>query len=648
MNKLKLHTPDLTAANVERIGALFPNCLTETLDEKGNPKRAIDFDLLRQELSGDLIEGPQERYRLDWPGKREALALANTPVALTLRPCREESVDFENTKNLYIEGDNLDALKLLQETYLGKVKMIYIDPPYNTGNDFLYQDNFTATRDDYEFDSGKRDEEGRILVNEERWKQNSTNNGRFHSDWLSTMYPRIKLARNLLSDQGLILTSIDHGEIGNLRKIFDELFGESNFRNCIAVRRGIKSVQSQFEDVASLSYGHEYILVYSKSTEARLPKLMLNGEDSLPGKWDTFWRGTDRPTMRYPLFGKTPERGQWRWEKSRAERAHNNYQLYLEKISPEGISMDEWYMDTLTSTNQKLDFLRQNEEGAIQYYVPPRGGKLLSDNWMDILLSGSETLFDTEKNSLIIERAIRWLTQSNDLILDFFSGSATTAQAVMQINAEDGESRRHIMVQVPAACDEKSDAFKAGQKTIAEIGKDRIRRSGQKIFEEWQANRFEDESAQAKRPDPSLTGLSPASPPDIGFRVLKIDSSNFKEVHHAPDEVKQGQLGLHTDNIREDRTPEDLLFQVLVDWGVDLALPIATEEVAGKKVFFVDGNALAACFDPLITEGLVRELAKRKPLRAVFRDKGFGDDSMKINLEQIFKLLSPGTELKTL
>ena len=622
MQKLKLHSPDLTQANIDKLAAiseLFPNCVTESQGADGEVKRAVDFDQLRQELSATLVEGPQERYQLNWPGKREALLTANAPIAKTLRPCRAESVDFDTTQNLFIEGDNLDALKLLQETYLNKVKMIYIDPPYNTGNDFIYEDDFAEDTASYFERSNQKDESGNRLA------ANTESNGRFHSDWLTMMYSRLKLAKNLLKPDGVILISIDNNEVANLRSIMDEIFGSSCYKNTIIVRRGIKNVQAQFEDVSSLSLGHEYMLVYTRNPDVRFKKLILSHGVTQPGKWDTFWRGTDRPTMRYELFGFTPKTGQWRWEEGRTSEAVNNYQTYVDKQS-QNLTIDEWYLDTLTATNVSLNFVRKNAEGSIQYYVPPNEGKLLSDNWMDILLSGNESTFDTEKSTQIMERAIGWIcTEPGSIALDFFSGSATTAHAVMSLNAQDSGKRKFVMVQLPALCDEESAAFKAGHKTIAAIGKDRIRRAGKRI---------KDENALTA---PDL---------DVGFRVLKIDSSNMKEVFYTPDAVSQDLLSDQVNNIREDRTSEDLLFQVLLDWGVDLSLPIMQETIDGKPVFFVDDNALAACFETDINEDFVKLLAKRAPMRAVFRDAGFANDSVKINVEQIFKLMSPGTDVK--
>jgi len=625
MDKLKMHSPNLVDQNIDRMAELFPSCLIEAMDEQGQIKKSIDFDLLKQELSRNIVEGPQERYQLNWPGKRESVLTANAPIAKTLRPCREESVNFDTTENLFIEGDNLDALKLLQETYLGKVKMIYIDPPYNTGNDFIYKDDFAENVDSYVHRSNQKDEKGNRLFS------NTDSNGRFHSDWLSMMKSRLSLARNLLADEGFIFVSIDTYEVSNLKVLMDEVFGNSCYRNTISVRRGIKNVQAQFDDLSSLSQGHEYILLYSKQNTSRLPKLELSSGVERPGKWDTFWRGTDRPTMRYELFGNTPETGQWRWEQNRTIAAQEAYVEYVENHS-ENMTLDEWYLDNLTSRNIKLNFVRKNAGGSIQYYVPPTSGKLLSDNWMDILLSGSVSQFDTEKNTLLIERIVGWVcNKDNDIALDFFAGSSTTAHATMLQNLGDGIRRKYMMVQLPELCNEKSLAYKSGYKTIAELSKNRIRESGQKIVSE----------------NLDKKGIDKL---DIGFRVLKVDSSNMADVHYNPDSVSQAGLFDQVENVKENRTEEDLLFQVMLDWGVDLTLPIRRELIGGNTVFFVAENVLVACFDNSgkVTEGFVKQLTDSEPMRLVFRDGGFESDSAKINVEQVLKQLSPLTDVKSI
>ncbi len=614
MDKLKLHTPDLTAQNIEKLASLFPNCVTETKDAKGMLKRGIDFDQLRQELSDHVVEGPRERYHLDWPGKREALLAANAPIAKTLRPCREESVDFDTTQNLFIEGDNLDALKLLQETYLGKVKLIYIDPPYNTGKEFIYNDDFKTDTTAYFERSNQKDEDG------ERMVVNTESNGRFHSSWLTMLYPRLKLARNLLREDGTIFISIDDHEVSNLRKICDEIFGADNFRANIVWRRTVSGAVSG----QGFAVSHDHILCYSRHSDAELGRLAVDDEEDYknpdedlrgPYKTQKLERTLEgaRPTMTFEI--ETPNGPMLRtWAVSPQkfkELLADNRIVFSRSGTP-------YYKQFLSEYKGRLpDTWWEKEAGNNQ-----EGAKELS------ALFTQKNLFTNPKPTKLILQALRiGALPSDSIILDFFAGSSTTAHALMKLNAEDGGYRRFVMVQIPDSCPEDSDARKAGFSVISDISKERIRRAGAKI------------KAENATTAPNL---------DIGFRVLKIDTSNMKDVYYAPDAVKQDELGLHTDNIKEERTPEDLLFQVLVDWGVDLALPITQETIAKKKVFFVDGNALAACFDPNITEELVKELAKKKPLRAVFRDSSYGSDSVKINVEQIFKLLSPTTELKSL
>lgn len=629
MEKLKLHTPDITAENIEKLATLFPNCVTETQDEKtGQLKRAIDFDQLRQELSDHIVEGPRERYHLDWPGKREALLAANAPIAKTLRPCREESVDFDTTKNLFIEGDNLDALKLLQETYLGRVKVIYIDPPYNTGQDFIYSDKYGQTSDSYFEQSFQMDEEGNRLV------ANLESNGRFHSAWLSMIYSRLKLASILLCDDGIIFISIDEGEVANLRKVADLIFGEDNFVEQIAWKNkyGSGALTKGFANV------HEYILVYSKSAlqnisaplndEQRGAYKLRDEKFENRGGYVTQPFATnskdDRPNLQYPIYHEgnkiLPEK-QWIWSEDRFLAAYKNNEVVINET------------DGRFSVRIK-QYLR--DENGIERLGKPVSfiaGPFNQEGTKDIHRLFGKAVFDFPKPTSLIKYLLSFrineTQQGSDIILDFFAGSCATADAVMQLNAVDGGNRRFVMVQLPVACDEKSIAFKEGYKTIAEIGKERIRRAAAKI-------------------KVGISEADEAGQLDLGFRVLKIDTSNMNDVYYAPDAVQQDQLAFHTDNIKPDRTPEDLLFQVLLDWGVDLALPIEQQNIAGKTVFFVDGNALAACFDIHITEDLVKELAQRKPLRAVFRDSSYDSDSTKINVAQIFKLLSPETEVKSL
>lgn len=616
MERLKLHSPDLTQANIDKIAQLFPNCVTEARDEQGHLRRAIDFDQLRQELSPALVEGPQERYQINWPGKREALLLANAPIAKTLRPCREESVDFDTTRNLFIEGDNLDALKLLQETYLNKVTMIYIDPPYNTGRDFIYEDDFSEDADVYKLRTNQTDVDGGRLV------ANVAANGRFHSVWLSMMYSRLRLARNLLAPDGVIFISIDDGEAGNLRRLCDEVFGESNF-----VADAIwRSKDNSNNDAKKFSLDHNHTLIYARNEDwqpARIadPKKQTHFKNPDNDPRGPYFDGNPlnspnyRENLIYPLLSPLgtkidPPKNGWRWSSEVMQQKIESGEI---RFTPDGTGI------------RRRTYLKDMEG------LPP------STLWIDLEQTGHnrqakyelmklipEDVFDTPKPVKLIKHMLRLAaSEANAVVLDFFSGSSTTAQAVMELNAEDGGKRTFILVQLPESCAIDSDAFKAGYKTVAEIGKERIRRAAKQIG----AN-----SANA----------------DLGFRVLKIDSSNMNEVFYTPDAITQDLLGSHVDNVRSDRTPEDLLFQVLLDWGVDLGLPIRTEVIEGKTVFFVDDNALAACFDIGIDEEFVKQLAKRAPLRAVFRDAGFASDSVKINVEQIFKLMSPSTEVKTL
>jgi adenine-specific DNA-methyltransferase len=616
MDKLKLHTPDITAQKIEKIAALFPNCVTETKDAKGNLKHSIDFDQLRQELSDHVVEGPRERYHLDWPGKNEALLAANASIAKTFRPCREESVNFDTTKNLFIEGDNLDALKLLQETYLGKVKLIYIDPPYNTGNDFIYDDDFAEDTNSFLMRSNQRDVEGHQLI------ANTSSNGRFHSDWISMIYCRLKVAWNLLAQDGLLMVSIDDNEIGNLRRICDELFGMNSFLiTCVWRRRQV--ADSRNDDKASTD--HEYVVCYKKP-HAVLKGIPIdqnkytNPDNDPRGPWFSdnltgIANQKERPNLHYDLIN--PENG--RQYPPSPTRGWMCAPETMSRLVAEGRILWPNKIDGRPRLKKFLLEARTLETGISSWFddvgFTTEGTKVIQDIF-------GEKIFPFSKPLTLLDKLVTQATPGGDgIILDFFAGSGTTAHAVIQANARDQGNRRFVMVQVPEPTG-RNDFI-----SICDITKERIRRAGIKI---------KDENATT------------AANLDIGFRVLKIDKSSMKEVYYAPDEVKQHELAIHTDNIKEDRTPEDLLFQVLVDWGVDLTLPITQETIGKKTVFFIDGNALAACFDPKITEDLVKELAKRKPLRAVFRDSSYGSDSIKINVEQIFKLLSPGTELKSL
>ncbi len=629
MDKLKMHSPNLTRENITRVRELFPGCVTEAHDENGKLKLLVDFDQLRQELSEAIVEGPQERYHLNWPGKREALLTANAPIAKTLRPSRDESVAFDTSKNLFIEGDNLEVLKLLQETYLGKVKMIYIDPPYNTGNDFIYEDDFAIEKSEYDLTSGIRDREGKKLFDEEKWKQNSAANGRFHSDWLSMIHSRLKLARNLLRDDGTIFISIDDGEVHNLRKTADEVFGESNF---VANAIWEKKFSPQ-NDAKWFSDNHDHVLIYAKDKSIwrpfKLPRTkdnnsrFSNPDNDRRGIWassditvKTYNAATDYPITTPSGNIINPANGRcWSVSKEKFDELVKDNRIWFGK-NERNVPRYKTFLSEVSDGIVPLTIWKFGEVGHNQE------ARQETKNLFD-----GNAYFDSPKPTRLLKRILTLSTRKNDIILDFFAGSATTAHAVMQFNAEDGGNRKFVMVQLPEPCNEKSEAFKAGYKTIAEISKERIRRAGKKILEgechkDWNK--------------------------DIGFRVLKIDSSNMAEVYYTPDAIDQAQLKIFTNNIKPDRTSEDLLFQVLLDWGVDLSLPIRKETIQSKTVFFVDENALVACFDTGVDEELVKELAGFEPLRVVFRDNGFVSDAVKINVEQIFKQMSPGTEVKAI
>ena len=625
MDKLKMQSPDAMVGNVAKIAALFPQCVTERMGKDGHPELAVDFDKLREELSADALEPGEERYQFTWPDKKASGRLANTPSTMILRPCREESVNFDTTQNLYIEGDNLEVLKILREDYLGAVKMIYIDPPYNTGNDFVYNDNFTQGRDEYEAGNGAFDAEGNQML--DPMQRNTEANGRFHTDWLNMIYPRLKVARELLSEDGVIFISIDDGELENLRRVCNEIFGVDNFRNTLLVRRRIKSLNSQFADngLASLNVGFEYILVYSKTSDFLMKALRQKKVDASPkGRWDVFWSNADRPTMRYELLGFTPQTGQWRNGKDKAEKAVENYKVFEEQYS-KNMTIEEYSQKTGIT-----EFIRRipnatGKNGGVQHWVAPSDTALRTSNWTDIEVSQIskeiDLPFDNPKSRQLITELIK-LSEftTTDIVLDFFSGSATTAHAVMKLNAEDGGHRKFIMVQLPESCDEKSEAYKAGYKNICEIGKERIRRAGDKI----------------KSESPMTT-----QDLDIGFRVLKLDDTNMKDVYYAPDDYDQGMLAGLESNIKDDRTDLDLLFGCLIDWGLPLSLPYNSEQIDGCTVHTYNDGDLIACFDTNIPESVVKEIAKRKPLRAVFRDSGFASSPEKINVFEIFKLYMP-------
>lgn len=620
MQKLRMKTKDIVPDNVEKIAALFPNVITEAEDEKGRLFKAVDFELLRQELSDCVVDGDRERYRLTWPGKNKAMLLANIPTTKTLRPVKEDSVDWDNTENLYIEGDNLEVLKILQESYLNKIKCIYIDPPYNTGKDFIYRDDFRQSREEYMAESGQVDDDGNRLF------QNTESNGRFHSDWLSMMYPRLKLARNLLRDDGVIFINIDDNEVHNLRKICDEIFGEKNFVGNIVWQKKYGPAN----DAKMISHTHEHIMVYAKSTDMWEPGLLPRNDKQMKAFKNPDndprgpWRASDLSARTYnascdyvikgptgKLFSPPPSRS-WIVNKKRFEQllednritfgADGNGRPMQKKFLSEvkkGITPETWWDRNKVGDNKIARY-------EIKALFP-------------------ENIFDTPKPSRLLYYICRVAkVEQNDVVLDFFSGSATTAHAVMQLNAEDGGNRKYIMVQLPEPCPEDSEAYKAGFKNIAGIGKERIRRAAQKIKEETGADI------------------------DYGFRVFKADSSNMKDVYYRPEELTQQQLIETVSNIKEDRTGEDLLVHVMLEWGLELSLPMEKRDVLGKEVHFVAGNSLVACFDEGVSEELVREIAKEKPLRVVFRDSSFVDDAARINVEELFKMLSPTTEIKVI
>lgn len=620
MDKLKMHSINKVDDNIQRVGKLFPNCLTERINEKGEVEYAIDFDVLRQELSPVIVEGNEERYQFTWPDKKKSLLLANAPIAKTLRPCREESVDFDNTENLYIEGDNLDVLKLLQETYLGKIKMIYIDPPYNTGNDFVYEDDFAQSTEEYLANSGQYDEEGNRLV------QNNESNGRFHTDWLNMMYPRLKLAKDLLKEDGVIFISIDDNEVENLKKICNEIFGGSNFLTDIIW----KHTQQSKNDERHFSRQYNHTLVFVKCKEVlndfyfkRLDEDNINysNPDNDPRG---LWRSGDvrspnfRKTLCYDIIApdgtiiKSPANG-WRWsEESVKEKIVTGEVVFKKDFS--GIIRKIYLCNQLGRTPENL------WEGD-RFGTTRQATSVIKD------LFNGRPVFDTPKPQELIIKMLEISTNLDSIVLDFFSGSSTTAHAVMKLNAEDGGNRKFIMVQLPEETDEKSEAFKAGYKNICEIGKERIRRAGKKIKEE--------------------VGLT-AQNLDTGFRVLKLDSTNMKDVYYNPNDYEATLFASLADNIKADRTPEDLLFQVMLDLGVLLSCKIEEQEINGKKVFNVADGYLIACFDENVTAEIVKAIAMQKPYYFVMRDSSLADDSVATNFEQLFATYSPDTIRKVL
>jgi adenine-specific DNA-methyltransferase len=636
MEKLNMQTPNITEQNIEQIAKLFPNVVTETQDENGSMQKAIDFDLLKQTLSSVLVEDADERYRLDWPGKKASLLKANTPITKTLRPYREESVNFDTTENVYIEGDNFEVLKILQESYLGKIKMIYIDPPYNTGKDFIYKDSFKVSKSEYEEEIGAVDEEGDKLF------KNTDSNGHFHSDWLSMMYERLMVARDLLKDDGVVFISIDDNEVHNLRKICDEIFGEENaLLNFIwELPRGINA--------GFISKAHELILVYAKSTndlnlfykdkpEISIERCNKKIDSRHPESAIQFPKGIKYEGGDQEIDGIIGGSEAVRIE---GKLIFRNGELAQPVTLHAGWTMkgmiSKWLQgqEVFDLKGQKiLEFYFQNNgklysKKEIKFISPKSILKGLGDSQngrktMQSLFD-SEDIFDYPKPVNMIKKLVSFITKKEDIILDFFAGSSPTAHAVMQLNAEDNGNRKFIMVQLPEQTDKKSEAYKAGYKTIAEIGKERIRRAGQKIVEDNQDKE-------------SIEKL------DIGFRVYKTDTTNMKDVYYHPEQLNQQDLLSTQDNIKEDRTPDDLLTQVILDLGLELNLPIEKIELLGNNLFIVQTNALVACFDDNINFGIVDEIAKLTPFKVVFKDASFEDDKDRINVEERFKRLSPDT-----
>ena len=639
---LKMHSLNKTDENIAKIAKLFPNCVTEAKDENGKIVHKVDFDMLKQELSAGLVEGREERYQFTWPDKRQAILTANAPINKTLRPCRSESVDFDNTQNLYIEGDNLEVLKLLQETYLGKIKMVYIDPPYNTGNDFVYEDDFTTESLEFKTKSGNYDEEGNLLV--DRMTQNTQSNGRFHTDWLNMMYPRLKLARDLLTGDGVIFISIDDNEVDNLKKCCNEIFGENNLVAEIPWQS-----RASIQNDTDFSVNHEYICVYAKNRRQEnrrlkesnasewhkkdsfvckplpLDKEKFDNPDNDPrGLWkaDPFDAPHIRPNLTYPITNPQtgdqhlPPRGRcWRISPEKFANALADNRII-------------WTNDGKGRPQLKVFYEEKKDYGSVDnsWFSAERVGTSTNGTKELMKLFDGQSYFDTPKPVSLMTKLIDLANlQTTDIVLDFFSGSATTAHAVMQLNAEDGGNRKFIMVQLPELCDEKSEAFKAGYKNICEIGKERIRRAGKKIKEE----------------NPLTTSAL-----DTGFRVLKCDSSNMEDVYYTPDHLDRQDL--FKDNIKGGRSAEDLLFQVMLDLGIMLSSKIETKEIAGKAVYFVEGTYLAACFDQDITEETVTAIAKLKPYYFVTKDSSLSSDSLVTNFEQIFATFSPETIRKVL
>lgn len=666
MDHLKMHTPNKADENFRKLAELFPDAVTETKNEQGEVVRAIDKEVLMQEINTKVVEGREERYQFTWPDKRKSVLLANAPIAKTLRPCREESVNFDTTENLYIEGDNLEVLKLLQETYLGKIKMIYIDPPYNTGNDFVYEDDYSMDNAQFIMQNGGYDEQGNRLF------KNMDTNGRFHTDWLNMMYPRLKLARDLLTEDGVIFISIDDNEQENLKKICDEIFGQDN---CIGEITNTNNPKGRSDD-KYIATAHEYLLVYAKDISKvewhgfepteEITKRYNKVDEKRKKYREIDLRKTgendlreDRPNLFYYFYYSEitgdfyPEKanclkdgyiqikplredgkeGNWRWS---IETAKKQIVDLIPKFMPSrkvwGV-MQKDYLEgrTLIKPTSSWTFKDINSERGTEEFIG---------------LGFDKRVFAKPKPLGTIKRCLKLSTNANAIILDFFSGSATTAHAVMQLNAEDGGNRKFIMVQLPEKTDEKSEAYKAGYTNICEIGKERIRRAGAQIIHNSQCIMHNEKCLMTKCPNYESCIMN--SPLDVGFRVLKCDSSNMKDVYYSPESYNGTFLNSLTENIKEDRTPEDLLFQVMLDLGILLSSKITETLIGGKKVFDVADDFLIACFDDTVTDEVVTEIAKKKPQYFVMRDSSLAKDSVAANFDQIFALYSPYTTRKVL
>ena len=652
MQKMDGKSLDLVGVNRRAVMEALKEVAPEVVSEDG-----VDLEKLAALIGEDKnLSDKLERYNFTWPDKRKAIKSALTPSSGTLRPAPKESVNWDNTKNLYIEGDNLEVLKLLQKSYFGKIKMIYIDPPYNTGKEFVYPDDYADNIQNYLELTGQINESGRRITT------NTETSGRYHTNWLNMMYPRLKLARNLLRDDGVIFISIDDHEVSNLRKICDEIFGEENFRNQIVVRRGAKSVQAQFETWDKLGQDTEYILFYTKNSEFRFPKQYKKLGNIKTGTWNNHWRGTDRPTMRYSIFGIIPQKGQWRWSEMRSLIAIKNYEKLLSDLgeSPESITqekIDAYY----TKLPEKIDLLRLSKAGKPEHYVPPSDETLLNTSWYDLLVGSSNEIsdlfetkvFDTSKLTSIVIRMLGFCDKDS-IILDFFSGSATTAHAVMELNKEDGGNRQFIMVQLPEPCGKDTEAFKAGYKNICEIGKERIRRVIKKIETEYAKS---EKSAQGELD----LGAPAKQKPDLGFKVFKLDTSNFIPWDSNPDNLSEESLQRSLSNIKLDRSQQDLLYELFLKLGVTLNTPYQKVELAGKYMYDIGYGSIYACLDDDLDmefcKAMIayhdaqfpkeesqnkkeeRELEKYRleTTTFIFRDSSFADDNIKTNILQTLR-----------